>query len=505
MLIILIKGSAFQKTMIHVTLVNPPMVTQKGDFFGTGIPYMPLELVQLATYLKSKGYAIELIDAFGKATTTTRKTTTHFIQGLSPGQVRKLVPKNTDLIIIYAGRLFNHEEVVSLITELQKMEKTLAVMENTQAVTAYSLRRVSKEFFRLGVDYLITGEPELRVEEMIKALAAKQEPNVEGILTKKRSDVPAKKAYLKDIDNLPAPDWSMVALHNYWRLGVSHAPLTSKKYLPLQTSRGCPYPCTFCVIPDTNERTWRFHSPKYVVDEMEENVKKFGVREFHLEDLNPGILKKRIEEICHEILKRKLKVSWKIGSGTKIEHLNEKTLELMAKAGCTYISISPESGSKRILKLMDKYFDHDYALSMIKAMHKYGIASQACFVLGYPGEEKSDLQDTKEYIKKLAKAGCDEIALFILTPSPGSKVYEKHGGPKELSSMTFSPTWRKDYTTLMKARMHLYSLFGAYKLLYHPLKTAQQPLRMMTGRYRTKMEMTPVRLLKTAILSFRSK
>ena len=107
---------------------------------------------------------------------------------------------------------------------------------------------------------------------------------------------------------------TLFPLENYWDLGYAHAPLTGKKYLPLLTSRGCPYPCGFCVVPSTNQRRWRFRSAENVVSEMQFFFNKYGVSEFHLEDLNPTIQKQRMKDISSEIISRNLILTWKIGS-----------------------------------------------------------------------------------------------------------------------------------------------------------------------------------------------
>ena len=232
-------------------------------------------------------------------------------------------------------------------------------------------------------------------------------------------------------------------------------------------------------------------------------MKRFGVREFHLEDLNPGILKRRISEICDLILEKGLDVVWKIGSGTKIEHLDEATIRKMGKAGCRYISISPESGSRKVLEKMGKFFDHDHAKKMVRVMHECGIISQACFVLGFPGEEEAQREETRRYILELARSGLDEIALFIMTPSPGSQIYDIYGGPKSLSSMTFSPKWRRDFPKIVRFRRSLYRSFLIEKAIHFPLDLLRQPFDMVSGHYRTKMEMAPVRLLRTSLMALR--
>ena len=87
----------------------------------------------------------------------------------------------------------------------------------------------------------------------------------------------------------------------------------------------------------------------------------------------------------------------KIVAGTKVESIKKtSTVELMARSGCKYISISPESGSMKIMKEIGKPFDIKHAYKIVKSMNENKIFSQACFVLGYPGENQDDLNLTKK-------------------------------------------------------------------------------------------------------------
>ena len=176
----------------------------------------------------------------------------------------------------------------------------------------------------------------------------------------------------------------------------------------------------------------------------------------------------------------------------------------MAKAGCEYISISPESGSMKIMKKIGKPFDINHAYKIVKSMNKNKIFSQACFVLGYPGENKDDLKFTKNMILNLTKNGIDEIAIFIITPIPGAEIFDEIGGYNNLSELNFSPNWRQDYSYLSKKRLEFYLLFLLYKFFYYPLKIFKQICNFLTRRFQTKMEMVPYKYLKLSFLTMKS-
>lgn len=495
-----------------ITLVNPNLVTQRHDIFTTGIVYMPISLAYFASTLRQHGFQCTVIDAFGENPNQFYFDENYLYRGLVPSEVADKICGTSKAIVLYAINLTCHRSLVDIAQSIRSRFShiPIIVMENTQAVTAYSLRRLQEKFYDIGVDYIITGEAEERGVELLKTLhygTPKIDiPKIDGIgfrLNGVTHYIPPKRK-IANLDTLPFPAWDLFPLQNYWRLKYAHGPFETKKYLPILTSRGCPYLCKFCIIPETNDRKWRARSAKNVVDEMEKFLAQFGVKEFHIEDVNPTVNHKRTREICEEIIRRNLKVIWKISSGTKVETLrDESIIELMARAGCRYISISPETGSPRILNKMNKPFDFDLAMRLVKTMNDIGIRSQACFVLGYPDESDEDRQMTWQMVHDLTKVGVDEIALFVITPAPGSAIFDQFGDCADYSKLTFSPIWREDYKRLNKFRLRLYMRFLYWKLRYHPLKIVKQVNNFLWRKFETKMEMTPYRALHLLLMEWR--
>jgi len=490
---------------VNVALINPNLVVQRNDPFTTGIVYMPVSLAYAASSLRNHGVEVIVIDAFGEKPDQTRQGEKFSVCGLTPEEIIRRIPSHCVATFVYAINLTNHLSTVNILRHVKNAhpETPVVVLENTQAVTGYSLRRVAEEFYAAGADFVLSGEADRRILSLVDCLAGKTPKEnlreIDGLGTRDFYSPPL--AQIEDLDTLPFPAWDLFPLSNYWTLRHSHGPFETGRYLPILTSRGCPYPCKFCVVPETNARKWRSRSAKNVVDEIELHSQKFGVREFHVEDLDPTISDKRTREICRELLKRDLKITWKLAAGTKVESIrNEETIDLMAQAGCRYISISPETGSERLLKLMDKPFDLQHAVRIVKRMNEVGIRSQACFVLGFPGETDEDRTKTWNLAHDLTEVGVDEIALFIVTPVPGSAIYPELTGYQNLSQLNFSPTWRPDYPKLSSFRIRLYRHFLLWKLRYHPKKIMRQPFNFIRRRFETKMEMAPYRALKSTLL-----
>jgi len=476
------------------TLINPNLVIQKNDKFTTGIVYMPIGLAYASSMLKNNKIEHDVIDLFGKLPNQYKKKDNFLIVG---EQINKYSFKKTNVcFFIYANQVINHISVLEIAKYLKlNYPKTpLIIIENSQAVTAYSLKKISYEFFNIGCDYLLTGENEASICEIYNSIKLnKSLENIKGLMGKTFSN---NKDIISDLDILPFPYWEKFPVENYWSLGHAHGPLTSKKYLPILTSRGCPYPCKFCIVPELNNRKWRYRTAKNVVDEIDYFKNKYSIDEFHIEDLNPTVNDRRTREICNEIIKRNIIIKWKICAGTKIESIkNEETVDLMYEAGCKYISISPESGSKKVMENIGKPFDLKHANRIIKRMNDKKIFSQACFVLGYLNENKKDLMDTKKLIFNLTKNGVDEIAIFIITPIPGTEIFDNYKGYNSLSELSFSPLWRKDFNQLNLIRIYFYMYFLFWKFIFHPKKIVYQIIRFFSKKFYTKMEMVPYKFL----------
>lgn len=474
-----------------ILLVAPPLSFDRRDPFTTGIVYMPIGLAYLAGTLRTT-HEVNLIDIFGEGPDTARVSGDFVTLGLTDDEIsRRLSGLQPNVIVVYANQVANHEALLHTVRLLRQMFATteIIIAENTQAVTAYSVVEVENEFLEAGATRVLSGEPEARVTEFLQAKPGAT-PMVNLGLTKK--------GQIANLDELNLPAWDLFPLENYWRLQFGHGPVTSERYLPVLTSRGCPYPCKFCVVPKTNERRWRARSAVSVVDEMEFMLETFQVDEFHLEDLNPTIKDQRMREIAEEILRRGLSLSWKIVAGTKIETIKSpETLKLLSRSGLRYLSMSPESGSERLLREIGKPFDQQHALAMVRAARQYGVRTQACFVLGYPGETAGDRRLSAQLLRRLTFAGVDEVALFIATPIPGSEIAADFAGQYgSVAELTFSPMWRHDFKSLQRTRLWLYLNFLLIKSFFRPFAVARQVINFRRRRFETKMEMVPYRALR---------
>lgn len=501
-------SEAVPKVKPSVAVIVPPVVCHNLDPH-TGIPFMPHMAAHLVGALKhTGGRHVQVIDCFGLQPNYRQVIGEFMLMGVDEDWVVEHLIPDTVNCFIYCRTIAEFIAVERLVAKIKQTlpRMKISLFENVQAVTSYSLRHVAPEFLKKGVDCIIMGEPEDRVVEVTERFEeGRSLAGIPGLAYREGGEVtvsdPSKLP--ANLDSLPMPAWENFPLKGYWIAGFAHAPVSSgARFLPILTSRGCPYRCTFCIAPEVNP-TWRGRSAKHVVDEMEHFFHVLGITDYHISDLDPTVSDKRTREICHELIRRNLPIIWKLAQGTKIETIkSEETLDLMAKAGCKFVSFSPETGSPSLLKIMNKPFDHDHALRMAKRMNELNIRMQAVFIGGVPGEKPIDRDMSFAYAKKLIMAGVDEISLVVFTPLPGAKLSGEMNDFKHYSQCTPSPAWRKDYKILMNYRRRMYVSLFVSKALFFPRKLMREIGGLLTLNFQTKMEMSLFKQAKLYALRY---
>jgi radical SAM superfamily enzyme YgiQ (UPF0313 family) len=188
------------------------------------------------------------------------------------------------------------------------------------------------------------------------------------------------------------------------------------------TSRGCPYRCAFCSSRNVFGKSVRCRSAKNVVDEIEFLVNNYGIDGFYILDDTFTVIKKHVINICNELKRRKLDLIW--GCETRVNLINTNILRIMKDSGCVQIDFGVESGSQKILNILQK----DITIRQIKRAfnlcHKLGIRTYANFMINNPQETFEDIEKTRKLAKTIKPTYSD---VWITTPFPGTKLEEMFG------------------------------------------------------------------------------
>lgn len=302
------------------------------------------------------------------------------------------IPDSQSLILIHVS-LIRHNEEIKLIRKLKQMDK--------KNIGVYGpLALVRPDLFK-DADFIIQGEPE---EVIIKISKTKKIPK--GIV---------KSSPIMNLDDLPFPDWSIFSIKD-----CSFYPSISvKPSLPIHSSRGCPYLCSYC--PYRVFGTYRARKPEKVVEELIFMIKKYDVKGFYFRDPTFSINRKESGKIAELIIEKKLNIEW--GCETRIDLLTIPLLKLLYKSGLRAIQVGVESIDHNMLKNYGRLPPKiQHQEEIIKFCEKIGIKVIAFYIIGFPSDTKDSIKRTIEYSRRLNTSFAN---FSICTPIPGTPFYDE--------------------------------------------------------------------------------
>ncbi|MFA5157112.1 MAG: radical SAM protein [Candidatus Omnitrophota bacterium] len=248
---------------------------------------------------------------------------------------------------------------------------------------------------------IVVGE----AEEVITAVA-------EGTI--KDSIVHAKP--IQDLDSLPIPDFSLIKGYN------------ASGLVPISTSRGCPFDCSFCSVTKMFGRKFRFRSAENVIEELRSRE----AAQFFFCDDNFTAYPKRAHALLSQMLKLKIR-RWACQVRCDVTR-NKEMLELMAHAGCKVVCVGFESINSKTLEAYEKKQSVGDIVNAIHSFHEKRIKVHGMFVLGSDNDDTNTVWDTFRFA---VKQKIDTIQMSILTPFPGTKV----NADLEAEKRIFSRDW----------------------------------------------------------------
>ncbi len=231
------------------------------------------------------------------------------------------------------------------------------------------------------------------------------------------------RAYIEDLDSMPFPAWQHLDINDY------HDGAKLFPFLTSITGRGCRYRCSYCQIPQVmNGHVYRTRSVENVVDEMERNLKLFpNLKEIMFEDdtLTMRVARDRLIELCEEIIRRDLPLSW--SANARVDLNDVETLKLMKRSGCRMLCVGFEFGDQQVLNNVKKGTTIDQMYTFAENAHKAKVRIHGCFMFGGPGETWKTAQKT---IKMSQELKIDTAQFTGVVAYPGTTYYDwaKGGG-----------------------------------------------------------------------------
>jgi len=271
-------------------------------------------------------------------------------------------------------------------------------------------------------DFAAVGEGEVMMRELVETLESGGDlRGVAGLWFTEVADDPsselvtnAPRGWIGELDSLPYPARDLLPpLDSYAMTMFQYRewPATT-----IYTSRGCPYSCIFCERREILGNKFRVHSASYVVDEMEMLQREYGIKEIFFYDDTFTLDARRVEQICDEIVRRGLVMSWNIS--THVNTVTQELLRKMALAGCWQIAYGIETGDPIVMKDIMKGTTVDTVRERVQWTVDAGIEAKGLFMIGHPTDTPETIARTVEFARSLpiASANFKITTPFVGTP-----------------------------------------------------------------------------------------
>ncbi len=262
-----------------------------------------------------------------------------------------------------------------------------------------------------SLDVIMRGEYEDTIRELSQGKAFEE---INGITFRQNGEPKQnpERGFIQDIDHIPFPARHLIDNTPYFRQDTGELQAT------IVTSRGCPFPCVFCLAPAVSGSKVRVRSPENVVGEIRECVEKHGIKSFLFRSDLFTANKRWVIDLCKLIQKQGLDINWSCNS--RVDTLREDMLIEMKKAGCWLISFGVESGDPEMLEKMKKLVDFEKIQPAIELCRKVGVKSSVYMLIGLPWESRESFERTKQFAVKLNP---DFIEYFYSYPFYGTDFY----------------------------------------------------------------------------------
>lgn len=393
---------------MRILMVQTPSV----EGFSSEKVY-PIGIVSLAKGLVDSGHEVSIVDmnVYKDPFGTLRERLLAFIPDVVCLSLRNIDPlgnKTTSLIPHF-------------VTTVRLVSSVLPKACIVAGGTGFSLfpGRLMRDLPEIR--YGFVGEAELTLPRLLSSI--ENPPPLKGLCVRKGGRIriaPPSRDF--DMTRYIPPDRSLLDPSPY---------LDINSYVPavgIETKRGCPYTCAYCVYPRLQGKKLRCRPPASVVDEMEFLHREYGIESFHFTDPVVNIPRGHLEDICGEMLRRKLKVRW--DGFMREDNLDERNAFLFEKAGCECFSFSPDGLCAESLSALGKGLDESDILRAAKIVSKTDVISVYHFMVNVPGETDRTAEKGVRLLENLyalhaGKKNLGTVVLNNIRILPGTVIEER--------------------------------------------------------------------------------
>ena len=393
---------------MRVMFVNPGM-TRYTRQVG-----LPLGLISIGTYLETHGHTVKIIDHTVKSSDIKK-------------DLAEFRPDILGVSIISIKSFYDSEKV------------SLAAKEfGAKVVWGGVLPTMDPDFVfkNIGIDFISVGEGEKTWLELVEALEAGGDAkNVPGLAYYENGEVVySPERPLMNLADLPPMDFTLVDVEKY--LDRMYG---CKKAAMEYMAKGCVGNCTFCFNKKFHHGCYRMRPVETFLKEVEFLVKNYGVDCIYFTD--ELWCKNRGEMLYQCKAFRESGLDFKWGVQTRIGIFSKEDFQIMKDSGCLWIDFGVESGSREMLKKINKGIPYDRIEQTFSDCAEVGIITIANFIVGLPDETIENFKDT---VKMASRIKATQKTFFFYMPEAGTKLH----GELVKSGRYKTPENFKEYTNV---------------------------------------------------------
>lgn len=406
---------------MKILLIDPPFYR----FMGYYNRYFPLGLAYLAAVLRKEGHEVLIYDADCNVNpskmdfTALEESYPLYLKSLHDSHpIWKEISEticsfNPGIVGISVWTTFA-ASAFTIASIIKRINKDLPVIMGGPHV---SIKHDEVIKICPDVDFLVRGEGEESFLELVEKLQGRDEVKIEGLrdikgITYRRNDTlihNPDREFIQNLDVIPFPARDLL---------LNSGSYSSEDMGLLMTSRGCPYNCSYCAT-SIWKRKIRYRSIDNIVEEIKLVIDAYGTRQFTFKDDSFTVNRKRVLEFCDKLIKENLGINW--DCNTRVDVVDEELLKKMKAAGCNGIKVGIETGSQRVLKLVNKRTTLSQAREAASLFRQVGIHWTGYFMMGLPSETKEEIYQTLKFMKELKP---DFASLSVYEPFPGTNLFD---------------------------------------------------------------------------------
>lgn len=373
-------------------------------------PYPPLGTMIAAAYIREQGYTVDLFDAMLAESTA-----------LWGAKVNTVRPKYA---VIYEDN-FNYLSKMCLLNMRDAALEMVGMAKEVGATVILCGSDATDHpglYLKAGADYVIQGEGEETLAELLKHLEHTAGPvpeNLWGVAYLNRGQVVenGRRPVMRHIDQLPFAAWDLINVEKYRQIWLKHHGYFS---MNMVTTRGCPYHCNWCAKPIWGQR-YNARSAANVAEEMGWLKTNFQPDHIWFVDDIMGLKPGWLEQFAAEVERKDAKLPFKCLSRADLIVRGGNNVAALAKAGCDIVWLGAESGAQHILNRMDKGTKVEDIYAAAEQLHHAGVQVAFFLQFGYPGESRADIEKTLQMVRDCQP---DDIGMSVSYPLPGTRFYD---------------------------------------------------------------------------------